>query len=1014
MTQSLKIECLVTDLALEGEIVSFLVTKEQLTAGLSKKADLVEGKIQESNLPDFIANNFQTINQKLVTLEESITDGIQSAKDYSEAYVNEKLIAKADLVDGKVPQIQLPSVEQYEGLSEALNGVLDQARRDMIERTDEIQRTKADLGEDGKVVREQLPNYDKIPGLETVVTDLYDSKANASDVYTKAETLSAEEIEQTVERISLTRDEVNKAIMMSEVVQVHGFEQEYIDAGGYPFGAVLTLDDGVTQVKSAVANNKNNPNSNVDGWIPYGVGKFITGMSYGLNAEVILTNGDIVKSTIANNTANPNIDTTGWVSHLVSKFNPDYYRLPIDVNDAASFQRLVYTNPTKVELSPNKEYELGNTLITLPTGCVVEGNGSKLKVSGSSVGLTPRPMLRTRLTALSEKDTKVISVTDTAGFSAGDIIHLYIGADTVLGADAYYTASQYDEEDVGYTGQMNIIASVDTVNKTVTLQNKLLYKTSNRGYLQKVYTDRYHFKDLTIEHDGLTNTGLSYNYVCNFFTTNVSYTNPNGGLKGVAPSQTFNTVKVIHQSSFNCHQIAPYIGKAVCMHFNHGTVNGSISFANIDAQYTSDGAIVFYAGPVNILSYKNNLKFHPFKLNGSEVTDGAGVYFGAKCRDCTSDGDTLDGFYAGFRGYFGSYNATIKNGITKNSRGSTLQIVGGYDLKLLNNNLDYPGFIRFCPRAKINNNTIANPNFIAGVSTASVSGFSILPKVDDAVTPQIGLEMIGNTIGGSLYITVGLENFKIEGNTADRLFLYMSQSYCKKGNISFNKTGSITVRTPNDVRINGNDINDAALRAFDTKILGAITSSGSALLDIYDNDIVTEVNGIYNETTNRTLEFGFRIGENNIVAGGNRRVVNITSALRPVIKLANKDVFAVGTKFATDDGLGYWVLTGWTATDPVFEYFINNKIARTTRTFSSFPPVANGNFLFTPITDISGLTVGDLVEVVPSSTLKTRGYFTASVTSANTLQIMFTEISGSAETIAGQTATLYINRVEVI
>lgn len=337
MTQSLKIECLVTDLTLEGEVASFLVTKEQLTAGLSKKADLVDGKIKESNLPDFIANNFQTINQKLVALEESISDGIQSAKDYSEAYTNEKLIVKADLVDGKVPHAQLPSVEQYEGLSEALNGVLDQARRDMIERTDEIQRTKADLGEDGKVVREQLPNYDKIPGLETVVTDLYDSKANASDVYTKVETLSAEEIEQTVEqtveRISPTRDEVNKAIMMSEVVQVHGFEQEYIDAGGYPFGAVLTLDDGVTQVKSAITNNKNNPNSNVVGWIPYGVGKFITGMSYGLNVEVILTNGDIVKSTVANNTTNPNVNMTGWMKTNDASFVVDGDKNQHQIND---------------------------------------------------------------------------------------------------------------------------------------------------------------------------------------------------------------------------------------------------------------------------------------------------------------------------------------------------------------------------------------------------------------------------------------------------------------------------------------------------------------------------------------------------------------------------------------------------------------------------------------------------------------------------------------------------------
>ncbi|WP_236489832.1 hypothetical protein, partial [Escherichia coli] len=34
---------------------------------------------------------------------------------------------------------------------------------------------------------------------------------------------------------------------------------------------------------------------------------------YPLNARVMLDNGDIVRSTIANNTVNPNSDMTGWV-----------------------------------------------------------------------------------------------------------------------------------------------------------------------------------------------------------------------------------------------------------------------------------------------------------------------------------------------------------------------------------------------------------------------------------------------------------------------------------------------------------------------------------------------------------------------------------------------------------------------------------------------------------------------------------------------------------------------------
>lgn len=45
----------------------------------------------------------------------------------------------------------------------------------------------------------------------------------------------------------------------------------------------------------------------------YTASPYRTGKVYGLNERVQLESGDIVKSTVANNTANPNTDMTGWV-----------------------------------------------------------------------------------------------------------------------------------------------------------------------------------------------------------------------------------------------------------------------------------------------------------------------------------------------------------------------------------------------------------------------------------------------------------------------------------------------------------------------------------------------------------------------------------------------------------------------------------------------------------------------------------------------------------------------------
>ena len=55
---------------------------------------------------------------------------------------------------------------------------------------------------------------------------------------------------------------------------------------------------------------------------------------YGLNDRVILSNGDIVRSTVANNTNNPNVDMTGWVetnnaTQLKYKLKPNLTSLAV-------------------------------------------------------------------------------------------------------------------------------------------------------------------------------------------------------------------------------------------------------------------------------------------------------------------------------------------------------------------------------------------------------------------------------------------------------------------------------------------------------------------------------------------------------------------------------------------------------------------------------------------------------------------------------------------------------------
>lgn len=103
--------------------------------------------------------------------------------------------------------------------------------------------------------------------------------------------------------------------------------------GGYALNERIQLATGDI-VRSTIANNLNNPNENMNGWVKtndasqivsaggetqqtindFGGAKWWNkGGGYDLNARVVLENGDIVKSIVANNIINPNVDMVGWI-----------------------------------------------------------------------------------------------------------------------------------------------------------------------------------------------------------------------------------------------------------------------------------------------------------------------------------------------------------------------------------------------------------------------------------------------------------------------------------------------------------------------------------------------------------------------------------------------------------------------------------------------------------------------------------------------------------------------------
>ena len=166
MTQNLKIEVLTGDISIDGMVVTNLVTKEELSTAIVKKADLgTDGKIPTNQLPDNILNTAGIVDTVKLQLETSIKDAVDESNAYAESYTDNAVSSKADLVTGKVPLEQLPAIDQYPQFGTALSNLSTSILTAMKQRTDELEKTKAALGEDGKVLREQIPSYEKISGL---------------------------------------------------------------------------------------------------------------------------------------------------------------------------------------------------------------------------------------------------------------------------------------------------------------------------------------------------------------------------------------------------------------------------------------------------------------------------------------------------------------------------------------------------------------------------------------------------------------------------------------------------------------------------------------------------------------------------------------------------------------------------------------------------------------------------------------------------------------------------------
>lgn len=166
MTENLKIEVSMVDV--EGGLVdTSLATKQELAAAVETKADLIQGKVPVIQLPGFneISGVSEALNGVETKLRDEMSTTIANNNNGLESRINEKLVLKADLVNGRVPASQSPAFKDVEGAKGALDGLKGALTAKYDQKVKELSEGKADLV-DGKIPTSQLPIDDIVSPLE--------------------------------------------------------------------------------------------------------------------------------------------------------------------------------------------------------------------------------------------------------------------------------------------------------------------------------------------------------------------------------------------------------------------------------------------------------------------------------------------------------------------------------------------------------------------------------------------------------------------------------------------------------------------------------------------------------------------------------------------------------------------------------------------------------------------------------------------------------------------------------
>lgn len=505
-----------------------------------------------------------------------------------------------------------------------------------------------------------------------------------------------------------------------------------------------------------------------------------------------------------------------------------------DINGAgdetAKFQALLDTLPKNITLDPNKTYTTSGKLF-VKSDCVIDGQGAEINCNAP---ISTPEMVGSNVVELT-KGAFTITVEDASIFSIFDDILVYYNEDN---SDTWYTTNQLNFDVLGITTQKNQILGISG--------NVLTLKFANESKLSDLPAR------LSTVYKIPQNEVIVKNTTFNITANSWIWLRCSGirfqGCKFKKLSGTLSAFSV--QMGYAVNFLDSEIGENLGLGFNYGSYNCFAEKCFFYAGRESDGLLLTYAGPNFITSRDNRFLVR----NATAKPANAGLYWGAKARNCHSYNDVVVGLDYGFRVMFGAQQCSINNMTTKQI--GTYSGFVSYSEVEINNFVGYDKPIR-----TINaENLTINGGFLFNTNPVTTP---VLLDINRNATSDIrnNYHIEGFRCDGKAQILLGVNKFSILNSYFKNLDNYAS-AISTDWVISNNRAGSMNFSVARNFKIVNNIIDSA----FDNNApaYGLRFRSNCHVSSFNENTIKNQTLGIGREQETAIIYLAH--GNNNIIA----------------------------------------------------------------------------------------------------------------------------------------------------